>query len=190
MKNEVSSNVKVLVFSAIALSLAFVLDKFAVFNMPFGGEVTLFSMFFVAIIGYWFGPVQGVIAGVTFGFLKLVDGGYVVHPAQLILDYPLAYGMLGLSGLFKNKKNGLYIGFVVGCFGRYVCSFFSGAIFFGSYAWEGWGAFSYSAVYNMMYIGPEIILTLLVLSIPQVRMALDQVRKIIFTSDESSNVSI
>lgn len=176
-KKEYGTNVKATMYSALAIALAVVLSKITLVTMPFGGAVTAFSMFFIVVIGYWFGPVQGIIAGICFGFLSLIDGGYVMHPVQLLLDYPLAFGMLGISGFFRKRKNGLYIGYVVACLGRFVCSFLSGVIFFYMYAPEGWNTIVYSAVYNIAYIGAEMIITLAILSVPVVKEAFDRIRK-------------
>ena len=176
-KKKYGTNVKATIYSALAIALAFVLSKITLITMPYGGAVTAFSMFFIVVIGYWFGPVQGIIAGISFGFLSLIDGGYVMHPVQLLLDYPLAFGMLGLSGLFRKQKYGLYIGYVVACLGRFFCSFLSGVIFFSMYAPEGWNPITYSAVYNISYIGVEMIITLVILTVPVVKEAFDRIRK-------------
>ena len=73
------------------------------------------------MIGYFFGPVQGILCGIAYGMLQLAIGPYVVHPAQLLLDYPIAFGMLGLSGFFHKRSDGLIPGYIVGVFGRLVC---------------------------------------------------------------------
>ena len=69
-------------------------------SLPNGGSVTLFSMLIICLIGYWYGPKVGIIAAITFGILQFIVGPYVVHPLQVILDFPLAFGALGLSAFF------------------------------------------------------------------------------------------
>jgi thiamine transporter len=96
---------------------------------------------------------------------------------QMILDYPLAFGALGLAGFFANKKHGLQIGYIVAVFGRYVFAVISGVVFFGAYAPEGTPAIVYSLTYNATYIVPEAIATLIVISLPPVAKALAQVKK-------------
>lgn len=170
--------VKELVFSAIAITIAVVLSQAKLVPLPQGGSITPFSMLFIVIIGYWFGPIQGIICGVTYGLLQLAIGGWVVHPIQLLLDYPLAFGALGLSGLFRNSTNGLIKGLVIGAFGRFLFHFLSGVVFFASYAEQaGLPPIPYSIAYNISYIAGEVFLTTIILMIPAVNDALKQIKK-------------
>ena len=140
--------------------------------------VTLLSMLFICLPGYWFGLEAGVITGVAYGILQLIIDPYVIHPAQLLVDYPLAFGAFGLSGLFTDKKNGLLKGYTAGIIGRWIFSTISGWIFFAEYAWEGWAPLPYSLVYNGIYIFSEAAITLIILSIPQVKAAFAKVKKL------------
>ncbi len=148
-----SKNVKVLVYCAACIALACVTSMLKVFEFPTGGAITLCSMLFAALPGYFFGWKVGIASGLAYGVLQFVMGPYVLTPIQVLLDYPLAFGAAGLSGFFANQKNGLIKGYLAGCLGRYFFAFLSGWIFFGSYAWEGWNGAAYSAVYNAIYIG-------------------------------------
>ena len=161
-------NVKTISYCAVAIAAATVLSLLKL-DLPFafGGSITFCSMFFVCLTGYFFGPAVGIASGVAYGFLQLAFGAYIVHPAQLLMDYPLAFGALGLSGFFYKKKNGLYIGFVVGAVGRWFMHFLSGIIFFSEYAGDQ-HVIIYSTIYNFSYILPEIILTLIILAVPVV----------------------
>lgn len=171
-----SKNAKKLVFSAMCVALATVTSMIKVFEFPTGGAITLCSMLFGALPGYFFGPVTGLISGIAYGILQFILGPYVLHPVQVILDYG-AFAMLGLlAGFFSNKKHGLTIGYIAGCAGRWVFSFLSGWVFFGSYAWKGWNAAAYSAVYNIIYIGAECIITLIIINIPAVSRGLKRIR--------------
>ena len=96
---------------------------------------------------------------------------------QLVLDYLLAFGSLGLSGIFASSKNGLVKGYLTGILGRYVFTVLSGWIFFGEYAWEGWPVLPYSLVYNGIYIFAEAAVTLVVLAIPAVKNGIGAVKK-------------
>ena len=109
-KERKRNSVKILVFSAVAIALGTALSMVSIVKMPQGGSLTLFSMFIVSMIGYFFGPVQGILCGIAYGMLQLAIGPYVVHPAQLLLDYPIAFGMLGLSGFFHKRSDGLIPG--------------------------------------------------------------------------------
>ncbi|MEE3423789.1 MAG: energy-coupled thiamine transporter ThiT, partial [Succinimonas sp.] len=127
-------NAKQLAFAAGALALAIVTSYIKLFHLPMGGSVTLFSMFFVTLIGYWYGPTVGIMAGVAYGLLQMILDPYIISLPQMLIDYPFAFGALGLSGLFSEKKNGMIIGYIVSVFGRFVFAVLSGVIFFGMYA--------------------------------------------------------
>ncbi len=167
---------KKMVFSAMAIALATVTSFIKFAQLPFGGSITLFSMFFVSLVGWLYGPKLGLITGLAYGVLQLITGPYIFAPLQVILDYPLAFGALGLSGLFWHRKHGLIIGYVVGAFGRYLCHVLSGYVFFAEYAPEGMDPLIYTLGYNLTYILPEVIATVAILCIPSVMKALRQVK--------------
>lgn len=171
---------KQLVFSALAMALSLVTSFFKFLELPMGGSVTLFSMFFITLIGYWYGAKIGVITAIAYGLLQFVIDPVFYTPVQMIVDYPLAFGALGLSGIFSNKKNGLIKGYITGVLGRYFFSFLSGLIFFASYA-EGYGMSApiYSLSYNGMYIIPEAILTVILLVVPSISRALTHVKTMV-----------
>jgi thiamine transporter len=170
-------NTKMLVMTAVCIALSLVLNQLTLFRMPQGGSVTAGSMFFIVLAGYWFGPVVGIIAGFAAGLLSLMLGGYVVHPIQLLLDYPLAYGALGLAGFFRKLPYGLHIGYTVGVMGKFFMSFLSGVVFFGVYAPPGQPVALYSAIYNISYIWPEALVTLIIISVPAFRQVVDRINK-------------
>lgn len=93
---------KLLVHMAIAISLSTVLNLIPLWQMPQGGTVSL-EMLPILFIALRWGMAPGILTGLTYGLLQLLFGPHIVHPAQLILDYPGAYLFLGLTGLFKNK---------------------------------------------------------------------------------------
>ena len=161
--------VKQLAFCAMAIALGTVLSNIKLFHFPTGGSITLLSMLVICLPGYWFGLGAGIATGVAYGVLQLIIDPYVLFPMQLIVDYILAFGALGLSGLFSNAKLGLLKGYITAVLGRYVFAVISGWIFFGAYAWEGWDPLPYSLAYNAIYIFAEAAVTLVVLSIKPVR---------------------
>lgn len=168
---------KVLVFSAMALALAFVTSFIKLWHMPMGGSITLFSMLFVTLIGYWYGLGSGLLAAVAYGILQLVIDPYIISVPQMLVDYIFAFGALGLSGVFHNAKHGLLKGYILGILGRFVFSVFSGVIFFGSYAADyGMSPLVYSAAYNGAYIFGEAIVTVILLAIPAISNALARVK--------------
>ena len=169
---------KHLVFSAVAMALAMITSFLKLFEAPMGGSVTLFSMLFICCIGYWYGLRTGIMTGVAYGLLQLISDPYIISLPQMITDYILAFGALGLSGIFCNKKNGLVKGYIVGVLGRYLFAFLSGLIFFGMYAeGSGMSAPVYSLAYNGSYLGCETAITLIVLAIPAVNRAFAKVKE-------------
>ena len=166
---EKKTDVRALTISALMIALATVLGQIKVFSMPQGGSVTLFSILPIVVCGYLLGTRRGVMAGFCVGLINLIFGPYVIHPVQLLLDYPVAFGALGLSGLTANMKNGLTKGYILGIIGRYICAVLSGVIFFGEYAPEGFNAWTWSLWYNLTYLAAEGIITLIVINIPAVK---------------------
>ena len=171
------SKTRVIVFSAICIALALALDYVKLFTMPQGGSVSACSMFFIVLAGYWFGPVIGCLTGVVVGLIDLMLAGYVVHPIQLLLDYPLAFGMLGFAGFFRKMRFALPIGYVAGAAGRFIMHLLSGYIFFAQYTPEGQHPFIYSAVYNILYMAPEVLITLVIICFPAFGKVVDTVGK-------------
>ena len=181
MLKEKKVTTKQIVFAAMAIALATVVATVIKLpSLPNGGSVTLFSMLLVTLVGYWYGPGLGMAAAVGYGILQFITGPYVVHPVQVLIDYPLAFGALGISGFFKNYKNGLLKGYLAGVAGRFFFASLSGVIFYTVYV-DGfkenmmaiWG----SLVYNMTYIIPETVITMVILMIPAVQIALGKIKE-------------
>lgn len=170
-------DVKAMTISALMIALALGLGQIKLFNMPQGGSVTLLSMLPIVLCGYLLGTRRGVMAGICLGLLNLIFNPYVIHPVQLLIDYPLAFGAMGMSGIFKDKKNGLTLGYIFGIFCRYICAVISGVVFFGSYAPEGFNALTWSLWYNITYIAAEGIITVIIINIPLVKNALQGLKK-------------
>ncbi len=165
-----------IVFGAMGIALAMVTSYVKLFEMPMGGSVTLLSMLFIVLIGYWYGPKLGISVAIAYGVLQFVLDPYVVSVPQVLVDYPLAFGALGLAGVFHNRKHGLYIGYIVAVLGRYFFAFLSGYIFFGMYAPEEWNPVFYSLAYNGAYLGAEAVLTLIIIALPPMKSAIDKVK--------------
>lgn len=174
---NMKTNAKHIAFAALAIALAVVTSMINVVKLPMGGSVTLFSMFFIAVIGYWYGLKTGLAAAVAYGVLQLVLNPYILNIPQVLLDYILGFGALGLSGIFSKSKNGLIKGYLAGVAGRFLCSFLSGWIFFAVYTPEFFNsAILYSIVYNGSYIGIEALATVIVITLPPVKKALAYVK--------------
>ncbi|QOX63127.1 energy-coupled thiamine transporter ThiT [Anoxybacterium hadale] len=174
---EKKADTKAMVTSAVLVALAIALNHIILLRMPQGGSITAFSMLPIVVCAYFFGVRRGLMAGMCVGLIDLIFNPYVIHPIQMLLDYPLAFGALAFAGLMRKQKFGLMSGYVVGLLGRYLCAVLSGIVFFGQYAQEGFNAVTWSLYYNLTYLGVEGVLTLIVLSIPTVRKAIEQLHK-------------
>ncbi len=147
---------KVLAEMAIAIALATVLSYIKIFNMPYGGSVTLGSMVPILLISFRRDVKIGVITGVIYGFVQMFLDGWFYSPVGMFLDYPLAFGVIGIAGLFKKQP---ILGVVIALTGRFISHFISGVVFFGMYAPEGMSPVVYSAVYNGAYMIPEMVIS-------------------------------
>ncbi len=135
-----------------------------------GGSVTLFSMLPICLIAYKYGVKWGLFTGFVHGALQLVIGmdglrgvSLMTFFGAIVLDYLLAYGVLGLAGLLRGKLKSdvaaLTIGAFIATVARFVCHFVSGFLLWGSLLDDGFGAVAFSFGYNIGYMGPEIIIT-------------------------------
>ncbi len=149
---------KILTESAAFIALAGVLYEITFYQFPNGGRITAASMVPILFVAVRRGPKVGIATGIVFGLVALILDAFafVVNPIQVILDYPLAFGALGLAGFFR--KNAV-LGVIVGVTGRFICHFISGLLFFAMYAPQGEAPAVYSAIYNASYLTPELIMT-------------------------------
>ena len=202
--------------SAMLLAMAIVLElvsKSFIPEMPFGGQISLVSMLPVVLISYRHGVKWGLVSGLCYALIEMVIGAKTVAAAfqpgyfgdgtmilnaliMCLLDYILAFSLLGLGGIFRNKiKNpglSLMCGSLVALGARYLAHVLSGYILFSGWAewfftqdgFPAWGAklvqsltpgvlgWVYSLVYNGMYMVPELILTalasLLIARVPKI----------------------
>jgi len=162
--NPATWGVRTVAETAVAVGLAAALGLLKVFTMPQGGSVSL-EMLPILFLAARAGVGPAVIAGGLYGMVQLLLPGVVIfHPAQVALDYPLAYAAVGLAGLVRMTSwPRLAAGVALGTGARFVFHFLSGVIFFATYAPEGWNSWLYSAVYNVAYLAPEAAISALLL---------------------------
>ncbi|MBQ7754325.1 MAG: energy-coupled thiamine transporter ThiT [Clostridia bacterium] len=154
-QKEGKTDVRALTYGALCMAMSFVLSYIKLYSMPLGGSVTLASMLPLLWYSNKFGMRNGFIAGAAYGLLQLIQKPEIYHWVQVLLDYPLAFMMLGLAGSVKN----LQLGAILGVAGRWICHIISGAVFFGEWMPEGWSnAWVYSAAYNGAYLLVDLIL--------------------------------
>ena len=152
---EGKTDVRAMTYGALCMAMSFVLSYIKLYSMPLGGSVTLASMLPLLWYSNRFGVRNGFIAGAAYGLLQLIQKPEIYHWVQVLLDYPLAFMMLGLAGSVKN----LQLGSVIGVAGRWICHILSGAIFFAEWVPEGWSnAWVYSAAYNGAYLLVDLII--------------------------------
>ena len=156
---------RMIALGAICMALSTVLSMIKIFSLPQGGSITAVSMLPIILFAYTYGVGPGLALGAIHGILDCVLKPYVISIPQFLLDYPIAFGVLGLAGLFSKSKNdqfGLAVGTVVACVARFVAAVASGVIFFAEYAPEGMSPMVYSMGYNGSYMLPECIITAIV----------------------------
>jgi thiamine transporter len=143
--------------TAIAVALVAVLSNIKVYQMPQGGSITAGSMVPVFYIALRWGAPWGMLAGALAGVVNYLTDPYFVHPVQVLLDYPVAFGALGLAGLLQRWPA---VGVVVGGAGRFLSHVLSGVVFFASFAPKGTSPLVYSLIYNGSYMLPEIVISI------------------------------
>lgn len=167
--NKTLFSTQMIVEAGIMIALSLILGEFKLFKMPQGGSVS-FGMLPLIVFAIRWGVLSGMIAGAVYGVLSvIIFGGEVYGPIQYILDYPLAFAFMGLSGIsiLKNKTDTKgYIPFIIVAYLlKFVCHFLSGMIFF---AIDPANIFTLenarnSFLYNITYIGPEILIFIVIL---------------------------
>lgn len=161
---------KILAESIVAVALAGVLHLITLFQLPQGGRVTAAAMVPIFLVALRRGSRVGVLAGVAYGLVVFVEEPFIFHPVQFLLDYPIAFGVLGLAGFFRRKP---LAGVAMGIAGRFVSHFISGIVFFATYAPEGMNPALYSAIYNGSYLVPEFLVSSIALFILERRRILE-----------------
>ena len=160
-----------LVAGGVMIALATVLSLIKVWTMPLGGSVTLLSMLPIIMISLRYGTGFGFATSLLYGAVQVfVDLGGLMSWGMtpwtwigcLVFDYLLAYGILGIAGLFQNQGNkGVIIGIVLAMVLRFLSHFISGSIVFDIWCPEGWNVYWYSICYNGAYMLPELCFTLI-----------------------------
>ncbi|WP_373899230.1 energy-coupled thiamine transporter ThiT [Haloimpatiens sp. FM7315] len=143
---------KMLTQIGIALALATILKVFRLYHLTNGGSITLGSMVPILLIAFIYGPETGFLTGLLYGLITLILDPYILHPTQVLFDYPLPFMALGIAGYFRSNK---YLGTILAVLGRFICHFISGVAFFGSFAPDGMSPALYSLTVNGIFIGIE-----------------------------------
>lgn len=169
-----------LVTCAVALALAYVTSYIKIFKLPFGGSVTLFSMLFIVLIGYWYGIKVGILTGLVYGIFQFLQEPYVLSFFQVCCDYILAFAALGLAGLFAKQSHGLLKGYIIAVIARGAFHSLGGYLYWMSYMPDNFPkslTAVYPILYNYSYLLAEGIITVIIISVPAVSKALTQVKR-------------
>ena len=172
---------KQLVFCAMALALAFITSYIKIiYEMPWGGSVTLCSMLFIVLVANWYGVGTGMMVGFVYGLLQFLQEPYVLSFFQVCCDYVLAFAALGLAGFFAKSRRGLLKGYILAVFARGVFHSLGGYLYWMDYMPENFPrslAAVYPILYNYSYLLLEGIITVVIISLPPVARALGKVKQ-------------
>ena len=169
-----------LVFCAMAMALAFITSYLKLFNMPWGGSVTLCSMLFIVLLANWYGPKTGVLVGLAYGILQFIQEPYVLSFFQVCCDYILAFAALGVAGFFAKSKHGLLKGYIAAVIARGAFHALGGYLYWMDYMPDNFPkalTSVYPIVYNYSYLLAEGIITVIIISIPAVSKALNRIKQ-------------
>ena len=155
------------VFTALALALSYVKIPTGVAFGGFGGSIDLVMIPLILCAVRW-GTIWGLGSGLVFGTLKFFfAGGSAISWESMLLDYSLAYMMVGLAGVLKGRDRMAWLAALIGCIGRFAIHFISGVTIYAEYVspilgWNGKSSIIYSILYNGSYMLPEMLITLVV----------------------------
>ena len=160
---------KIMAETAVFVALATVLSYIKIFTLPQGGSVTAASMVPILWLALRRGPKVGLVGATLYGIVQLAAGPYIVHPAQVLLEYPIAFGVLGVAGFFQKRP---YIGVTLGISGRFVAHFIAGIFFWAIFTPPGMNPAVYSAIYNGGYMLIELVISMYVIYMLQANKVL------------------
>ena len=143
---------EIVVFVALATALSFII----IYTLPQGGAITAGSMVPILWLALRRGPKIGLFAGAVYGIIQLAVFPFIIDPIQGFMDYPLAFGVLGLAGFFRKQPS---IGVVMGITGRFLVHFISGVVYWAPIYAPELNPWVYSAIYNGSYLVPELIVS-------------------------------
>lgn len=158
-------NTRSMCYGALVIAMTLVLSCIYI-PLPTGASITLGSWLPLMILALVYDYRLSMLAGLFCGMLApfLLPGWSLVHWAQYFLEYMAIFSCMGYAGVFgHDKKSRIILGGSLAVLLRIAAQVLSGVIFFGQYAWAGWGAWGYSLVFHLTAKIPEGILSILIL---------------------------
>ena len=163
-----------LITVSLMVALAFLLSQIWLYHFPQGGAVTPGAMVPLLLVAFRYGAKEGALAGFLFGLFQIIQDPFILHPVQVLFDYPLPFMAMGLAGFFPQR---IFLATALAFVGRFACHFISGVVFFASYAPEGVSPVIYSLSVNATYIVPEMLICLVLLKFLPVERLLNAMDK-------------
>ncbi|HJD42920.1 MAG TPA: energy-coupled thiamine transporter ThiT [Candidatus Mediterraneibacter quadrami] len=177
---EKKMSAKQLVFCGVAIALAYITSYIKIFNMPWGGSITLCSMLFIVLVANWYGVGTGLFVGLAYGILQFIQEPYVLSFFQVCCDYIFAFAALGLAGVFAKSNHGLLKGYILAVVARGAFHALGGYLYWMDYMPDNFPkslTAVYPILYNYSYLLVEGVITVIVISIPAVAKGLARVKK-------------
>ncbi|WP_308539680.1 energy-coupled thiamine transporter ThiT [uncultured Murdochiella sp.] len=183
MPNKNGISTRMVAEAGLMIALAKILSFIKLFEMPMGGSVTLASMAPILFFAIRWGWKKGLLVGLVYGLVDYLLGGYTVHPLQVLLDYPLAYMMLGFAGLQRASESDSFFShlpsLILAVALRLAMHVLSGCVFYSTIDFTEAGAslsqaftlsnmgagFVYSLQYNGAFLGADFLICLVVLAL-------------------------
>ena len=171
---KIKFSTRMLMYISLMLAVTILLQQIRLYHFPQGGSVTLGAMIPLMLVSYRYGLSVGMFAGFIFGLINIILDPFILHPIQVLFDYPLPSMAAGLAAIFpKNFIASTILVFV----GKFACHFISGVVFFASYAPEGSSPIIYSLTVNAAMIVPECIICCILLKVLPIERLLNAMDK-------------
>lgn len=162
---KTNTNLRMIVEGGVMIALASVLSIVTLYRMPQGGSVTAASMMPIMLFSMRWGAIKGIVVGTLYGIIQFLIDPFMVSPIQMLLDYPIAFGVLGFAGVVRSSLKGgktrirlVILGCALGMILRMTSHVISGVVFFKEFA-GGMNPWLFSIQYNGSYMLVELIIT-------------------------------
>lgn len=171
---RIKFSTRMLIYISMMLALTILLRQIRLYHLPQVGSITLGAMMPLMLVTYRYGAPVGMLAGFIFGMINIILNPFILHPIQVLFDYPLPYMAAGLAAVFpKNFIASTILVFA----GKLLCHFISGVVFFASYAPEGISPIIYSLTFNASTIIPNCVICCILLKVLPIQRLLNAMDK-------------